>query len=591
MKRRFFGILLTLVLLCCAVTVAALAADPVSGSYGGLTWTYQDGTLTISGTGESGYDMPWSSYKSEIRHLVLEDGVKGLGAKAMMDCTALESVSLSDSVRYFGDQCFSGCANLKSITLPEKFSGIGERAFMGAGLESIDIPGTVSAIKTYAFAGCTSLKSVTFHEGLTIIWERAFAGCTALESVECPDSLKYTQDYIFCGCSSLKYVKYPAGLTVVGNGMFSGCISLETVDMPVSVLPDHGAWVGESAFSGCKSLKSFDLSYMTEVKMYAFQGCSSLEEIAFSDKLEGLGSHAFANCSSLKSVQLGNGVKDIEWGAFMGCSALEEIELPPSLNMLKSKVFADCTSLKTVVVRPMLLIIETDSFGYGGTPAQKLDQEITFYGYRGTTAEKYASSNGYDFVQLNTEDDLPFGDVADSQYYAVPTLWAYQRGIVSGISADRFAPNASCTRAQVVAFLWRMAGRPEPKTQGMVFVDVSPDSYYYKAVLWANEKGIARGVSFDNFAPDRIITRQELITFLYRMVDIHSMGDNPFVDVKRDSYGYYPILWAVHEGIAYGIDSTHFAPNQQCTRAQVVSFLYRFCRATNYHMRTPSWTE
>lgn len=586
MKRRFFGILLTLVLLCCAVTVAALAADPVSGSYGGLTWTYQDGTLTISGTGESGYDMPWSSYKSEIRHLVLEDGVKGLGAKAMMDCTALESVSLSDSVRYFGDQCFSGCANLKSITLPEKFSGIGESAFMGAGLESIDIPGTVSAIKTYAFADCTSLKSVTFHEGLTIIWERAFAGCTALESVELPDSLKYVQEYIFCGCSSLKTVKYSASAAEVSKGMFSGCTALESVEMPKQCM-----LIGESAFSGCKSLKSFDMSQLQKVKMDAFRGCKSLEEVAFSDMLETIDSQAFVNCTSLKSVQLGNGVKNIEWGAFMGCSALEEIELPPSLNMLKSMAFADCTALKTVVVKPMLLRISTDAFGYGGTPAQKLDQEITFYGYRGTTADKYASANGYDFVQLNTEDDLPFGDVADSQYYAVPTLWAYQRGIVSGISADRFAPDTSCTRAQVVAFLWRMAGRPEPMAQYTTFVDVSPDSYYYKAVLWANEKGIARGVSFDNFAPDRIITRQELITFLYRMVDIHSMGDNPFVDVKRDSYGYYPILWAVHEGIAYGIDSTHFAPNQQCTRAQVVSFLYRFCRATNYHMRTPSWTE
>lgn len=592
MKRRFLGIMAMLVVLCCAVTVSVFGADPVSGSYGDLTWTYQDGTLTIFGTGHAGDDVPWSSYKSEIRNLVMEDGVRGLGQNAMMDCTALESVAVPDSVQYFGNQCFSGCVNLKSITLPERFTGIGVRTFKGSGLESVEIPGTVEVINSGAFSDCGELKSVTFHEGLNIIWEGAFSGCTALESVELPDSLKYTQERIFYGCTSLKYVKYSASVTDINTRVFYGCSSLETVEMPNSCTS-----VMESAFGGCKSLKSFDLSDASVIKNDAFNRCESLEEVTLSDELETLENYVFSGCTSLKTVRFGNGVKTIKDRAFSGCSALEEIELPPSLDIVNDRAFADCTSLKTVVVNPMLLIIKSTAFGYGGSPSKKLDQDITFYGYQGSTTEEYASAEGFDFVKLNPEDAMPFRDVAGGKYYAIPALWASQRGVTSGVAPDRFAPESSCTRAQVVTFLWRLSGCPNPGYVPNDYQDLVPGSYYYTAVMWAKKKGICYGTTWMTFSPDQPVTRGEFVTFLYRMSNAYHMSDAngkeafPFADVAADSYYYNAIAWAYGNGITSGVDATHFAPNQRCTRGQVVTFIYRFCGESNYHMRTPSWTD
>ena len=170
----------------------------------------------------------------------------------------------------------------------------------------------------------------------------------------------------------------------------------------------------------------------------------------------------------------------------------------------------------------------------------------------------------------------PFTDVPMEQYYATPVLWAVERGITNGMSATSFAPDATCTRGQIVTFLWRAAGKPEPQSSYDPFVDVPSDQYYYKAVLWAVEQGITNGLDATHFGPDASCTRGQIVTFLWRAKGKPSVASsNPFTDVSSNAYYYNAVLWAVKNGITNGMSATSFGPEAPCTRGQIVTFLYR----------------
>ena len=169
-----------------------------------------------------------------------------------------------------------------------------------------------------------------------------------------------------------------------------------------------------------------------------------------------------------------------------------------------------------------------------------------------------------------------FTDVHVEDYYYDAVLWAAQEGVTGGTSDTLFAPNAGCTRAQAVTFLWRAAGSPEPKTLSS-FADVPADAYYAKAVAWAVENGVAKGVSETAFAPDASCTRAQIVTFLWRAQQSPaSGGENPFTDVPAAAYYYNAVLWAVENDVAKGVSETAFAPNDNCTRAQIVTLIYRY---------------
>ena len=171
-----------------------------------------------------------------------------------------------------------------------------------------------------------------------------------------------------------------------------------------------------------------------------------------------------------------------------------------------------------------------------------------------------------------------FTDVHAEDYYYDAVLWAAQEGVTGGTSNTLFAPNAGCTRAQAVTFLWRAAGSPEPKSADLPFTDVPADAYYVKAVAWAVENNVAKGVSETAFAPNASCTRAQIVTFLWRAQQSPaSGGENPFADVSAAAYYYNAVLWAVENDVAKGVSETAFAPDDNCTRAQIVTMIYR-CR-------------
>ena len=169
-----------------------------------------------------------------------------------------------------------------------------------------------------------------------------------------------------------------------------------------------------------------------------------------------------------------------------------------------------------------------------------------------------------------------FVDVPADAYYYDAVLWAAEKGITGGVDATHFAPNATCTRAQAVTFLWRAAGSPAPKSSEMPFTDVAPGSYYETAVLWAVENGITKGTSDTTFTPNAKCTRAQIVTFLWRSQKSPASDSvNPFTDVAADAYYNSAVLWAVKEDITNGTSSTTFSPDADCTRAQIVTFLWR----------------
>lgn len=184
------------------------------------------------------------------------------------------------------------------------------------------------------------------------------------------------------------------------------------------------------------------------------------------------------------------------------------------------------------------------------------------------------------FSEISTTPSNPFTDVATGAYYADAVLWAVENDITEGTSATTFSPDASCTRAQMVTFLWRAAGSPEPQSAENPFTDVASNAYYADAVLWAVENGITTGMSETTFGPNVTVTRGQTVTFLYRDAGSPAASaSGTFTDVAADAYYAAAVQWAVSEGVTNGMTSTTFQPDGDCTRAQIVTFLYRYLAA------------
>ena len=180
------------------------------------------------------------------------------------------------------------------------------------------------------------------------------------------------------------------------------------------------------------------------------------------------------------------------------------------------------------------------------------------------------------WTQNGSTAQNPFVDVKEGAYYYDAVLWAVEQKITSGTSATTFSPDASCTRAQMVTFLWRAAGSPKVENGKNPFTDVKADAYYYDAVLWAVEKGVTSGTSATTFSPDATVTRGQTVTFLYRNAGSPEVsGTMPFTDVEADAYYAKAVQWAVQQKITTGTSETTCSPMSDCTRGQIVTFLYR----------------
>ena len=351
------------------VTTCLLAKADASGTCGAnITWVYTtaDNTLTISGTGDmSNYTsttMPWKSYKSSIKNVIIDDGVTSIGTSAFYGCSGLASVTIPDAVTSIGEGAFRGCG-LTSVTIPDAVTSIGDYAFGGCvGLTSVIIGNAVTSIGSHAFDGCHDLTSVTIGNAVTSIGTYAFCG-SGLTSVTIGNAVTSIGTRAFGDgvCANLTKVtinsnaiaasanlrttfgdqvtEYVLGenITSIGSSAFHNCTKLTNV-----TIPDGVTSIGAGAFEGCSSLASVTIPIaVTSIENYTFYGCSNLTGFTIPDAVISIGNNAFYGCSGFKTLTIPAQVSKIDRDAFKECSDLYEIEfkgsIPPTTTSVSGR--------------------------------------------------------------------------------------------------------------------------------------------------------------------------------------------------------------------------------------------------------------
>ena len=547
----------------------AMAADVIdSGTCGdNLKWALTDaGVLTISGTGEmDDYDThfdyytvsnlvtPWHDSVDSIRSVVIKPGVTRIGKVAFMFCSNLTDVTIPSSVKSIGFGAFSDCKSLTSVTIPSGVPCIEASTFYDCeSLTSVTIPSSVKSIGFNAFYNCESLTSVTIPSGVPCIENNTFYNCESLTSVTIPSSVTSIGDCAFYNCYRLTEVAIPSSVTSIGDKAFSNCLTLTEIQVA----------------KGNPNYCSVDGALLTaDRKTLLFvPGGKSFSGILNVYKGEDGMTHVLYMGSRLYTIP--DGVAVVGNNAFEGALALNKVAIPESVTEIGEGAFRSCSKL-------------TDVY-YAGTQAQWDDVLIK------------SGNNSLLGATLHLGDDpaptpapepggqpdvkTPFLDVKPDAYYYEPVLWAVKHDpqITAGTSATTFSPDASCTRGQIVTFLWRANGQPEPTIKTNPFTDVKSTDYFYKAVLWAVEKEITAGTSKTTFSPAATVTRAQTVTFLWRAEGKPAATtNNPFTDVPAGQYYTDAVLWAVKNEITAGTSATTFSPENPCTRAQIVTFLYR----------------
>ncbi|MBR2779746.1 MAG: leucine-rich repeat protein [Firmicutes bacterium] len=390
----------------------------------------------------------------------------------------------------------------------------------------------------------------------------------------------------FSYCDNLKTVTIPDSVTDIGKEAFYQCSRLAEISIPNNV-----AHIGSSAFDSCSRLTELRLpNRLTSVEDHSFSFCSRLTEIVIPDSVTGIGASAFAGCSSLESVAIPDSVQQIGESAFSGCSSLAEVVIPDKVKSIEYYTFDGCIALTEVSIPFGVTEIGESAFGfcdsladvhYAGTEEQWQKIRIDNRNYRNDPLLQAHFHYGDDAGGPDKPDDPvpdgnPFTDVLESDYFLKPVLWAVGRGITKGTSPTTFSPSGSCTRAQAVTFLWRAAGSEKAENAGNPFTDVHESDYYYDAVLWAIENDVTRGMTADTFGPALECTRGQIVTFLYRS-EAELQADNlmEFEDVPENAYYSDAVKWAVGRNVTKGTSDTAFSPDDFCTRGQIVTFLYR----------------
>ena len=566
-----------------------------------------------------------------LTSVTIPNSVITIGESAFYNCAGLTSITIPDSVTSIGTSAFGSCSGLTSVTISDGVSSFGEIFPYCIGLTSVTISGGATSVGEEVFDGCSGLTSITILDGVTAIGMGAFRGCSGLTSITIPESVTSIGASAFSGCTGLTSVTIPNRVTYIGVYAFSGCRGLTSITIPDSVIS-----IEDHTFRNCISLTSLTIpDSVTSIGYRAFYYCYSLTSVTIPNSVTSIEEFAFESCSGLKEVELLASVNNIPSNAFNGCNKIRRVYLPAELYLVYSSTFHFQPIQRvffggTQAQYEAMIIQHTNdglvnakwSYNEIGLPDHTYtnvcdkdcnecgmtrvtehkydndcDTKCNLCGTSRTTTHKFGSyvynndatsqkdgtktrtcsvcRKAETVTVAGTKLQNPFKDVKTNEYYAEPVFWAVGKNITNGMTVNTFAPNNDCTRGQIVTFLWRAAGSPEPKNTRNPFKDVKSNQYYYKAVLWAVEKGITNGTSANTFSPDATCTRAQVVTFLWRAKGSpKGSATNPFKDVKK-SYYSDAVLWAVKNNITTGTSATTFSPDATCTRGQIVTFLYR----------------
>ncbi len=523
---------------------------------------------------------------AKLERLVIPDSVTAIGKSAFENCAALKRITLPKSITKLEALTFSGCAALAEITLPDGLKALGEKVFSGcAALKSVRIPAEVTVIPTEAFSGCSSLESITIPKNVSHINEHAFDGCTALKKV---DYLGSDTDW--------SQVTKETGNNVLDNAEKSFTRTDHEHKYTDTVIPptctERGCTVHLCA-CGDKREDSY-----TPPLGHSYRGGICVRCGILDPNGDTQHKHDFIP-SVTKPTCLTEGFTT--YACSCGeCYTKDYVSAVGHKTQLQNAKTAGCltggytgdevcTFCGKVFKQGSVIF----ALGHDPQPARVKAPTCNESGYTGdlicmrcgdmTQIGNTVAAAGHKFFggvcsvcgAKGAEAVPEFDDVKPGAFYFDAVQWAVKNGITNGTGKSTFSPNDVCSRYQIVMFLWRAAGQPEAKA-AVSFADVKHGDIFYEAVQWAVERGITNGTSSTSFSPFAPCTRGQIVTFLHRSAGSPKVsGACNFSDVSAGSFCHDAVIWASSEGITKGTSAGRFSPNEGCTRAQVVTFLYR----------------
>ena len=524
-----------------------------------------DETYTIPNSVTYVYSFAFFVNKS-IKNITIPENVEAIGKAAFFGCENIERIMIPKNVESIGSAAFSSCRSLKTIDVAKDNPSYREidgalftsdmSILIGYPSGKTDttyiVPNGVKYVGDWVFSECYRLVNITLPDELLIIGGSAFYACTGLKSITIPNSVKYIGGIAFELCENIQTITIPSGVEEIGEETFMQCTSLKSINIPKSVTK-----IGNSAFDCCDSLT--DVYYEGSSSQWR-----SINIAEYNTALTSANIHFNSHVHTYEGYTVTSPTCTEPGYTTHKCTSCDYSYNDSYIEPLGHNYTEEVTAPTCTEGGYTTYTCSVCGDSYKGSYVDPLGHD-----YQNGTCTRCGVKDP------NYKPQANFIDVAAGSYCYDAVQWAVANGITNGTDATHFSPNAGCTRGQVVTFLWRAAG--EPVVSGNVgFVDVAPGSYCYEAVKWAVANGITKGTDATHFSPNATCTRGQVVTFMYRAAGEPTVGgSNGFVDVAAGSYCYNAVQWAVANGITKGTDATHFSPNATCTRGQVVTFLYR----------------
>ena len=486
-----------------------------------------------------------------------------------------------------GNSAFEGCTSLANITIPDSVTSIGNYAFSYCtGLTSIAISAGVTNIGNSAFAHCTGLTSITIPDSVTNIGNSAFTGCSGLTSFTVPDGVERIDDYAFSECYDLINIYLPNSLKFIGSHAFA------STDLRKIIIPESVCEIGEGVFSGCNNLSKVDfLCDLEEIGDGFFCGCHSLTRIIIPETVKYIGDSAFAECKKISNIIIPDSVISIGDFAFSFCKSLEKVSIGENAQTIGDFAFSYCDNLKEIYFSGYRPNFGKEIFGNNKEfNAYYPYGESTWLGYLGDYGAEnviWESLTAYIVMsetrsELLTNESLQLKAVIKPDYY-YDVNWLSSNKKVATVDENGVITAKTYGKTTITLMSRILPNMMEDVMIQTRFYDVNDSTQsYYKAVYWGADNGVVAG--YDGgvyFGPDNVCTRAQFVTFLWRLAG-RQTGDKDvsFPDVDPNESYYRAVKWAVSEGIIVGFKHDNgpatFEPNGTVTRGQVATMLWRF---------------
>lgn len=620
--------------------LSSFATAATSGDFGEnncLHWEVSTGvfsgkTLTISGTGAMpnfdfphGNLAPWWNYdalgmltsfgnfklEGELKKVVIKDGVTNVGDYALFFLPAATQVTLPGSVTSIGRYGIAMCSKLTGLSIPKGVTEIGDFGLAGDGLTAVTLPDGLQSLGRGAFDTCASLTNTTLPAAITAVPGKCFADCTKLLNVKYAGTVTAIGDLAFESCKALTAAPIPETVTTIDKAAFTGCTALTDVTIPAGVTA-----IPEDCFRGCTALADMKLpGTVTSVGHNAFTGCTALKDVrcyGAAPAVEPGNSEAHSFEPTIVTIHYNPDPvygwtldADGKWQGYTVSSkgaclhtgyGTTENTVPATCGEA-GRVDTICSNCGEVVSTKEIPATGAHTWDNGTVTTEPTE---TTPGVRTYTCTVCGQTKNEIIPATGGSSVCPGGPSCPSYGFsdvAGPNDWSHEgidycvrRSLMVGTGVGTFSPGMNCSRAQIVQILYNLSGdKTDYSRYYLPFTDVAPGAWYYDAVAWAYTNNVVSGTSETTFAPNDVITREQMAVILYGYTAEYApefTGNaaslNTFPDAGSvANWAYAAMSWAVGNGLISGMGSggvSYLAPQGSATRAQASAIIMRYCQ-------------